>query len=308
MALPTPALTPSLEPPDVFTTAGASAIGISRWELARLLAEGSVRRVLRDVYARGDVRDTLDVRARAAALVLAPHAVVVDRSAAWLWGVDALRLSEVPEPPELEVFVLRGRKRVTRPEVVGGVRDLRPSDIVTVAGVRVTTPLRTCLDLGCRLSRYEALAAMDALARIHGLTVPMLAAELPRFRRRRGVVQARVLIPLVDARAESSGESFTRLAIHQAGLPAPKPQHWVVEDGRRVFRLDLAYPEVRVCVEYDGVEFHSSPEDRAADDRRREWLEDRGWTVIVVAKDSFRGGALDEWLHDLRDAIAQRRH
>ncbi|MXI40516.1 hypothetical protein GRW07_24960, partial [Escherichia coli] len=117
--------------------------------------------------------------------------------------------------PPLEVFVLRGRKRVQRSEARGGARDLLPEDVVEVEGVLVTTPLRTALDLSCRLRRYEALAALDAFARQHGLTPRELALELARrYRRRRGVVQARELVALVTSLAESAGESFTRLAIH----------------------------------------------------------------------------------------------
>jgi hypothetical protein len=301
-----PAAPESVVLTEVFMAAVATESGISRWALARLVKEGAVRRVLRDVYARADVPDSLDVRARAAALVLPPHAIVVDRSAAWLWGVDALRPAEVADPPRLEVFVLRGHKRVTRSELRGGERDLLPHDVVTVGCVRVTTPLRTALDLACRPGRYEALAAMDGLARSHGVTARLLTEELPRFRRRRGVVQARALVPLVDGRSESAGESFTRLAIHDSGLPPPTLQHWVVEGGRAVFRLDLAYPGLRICVEYDGVAHHSAPEDRRADQRRRTWLESRGWVVIVVDKDSFRGEALDRWLHELRRLIRLR--
>lgn len=73
-----------------------------------------------------------------------------------------------------------------------------------MAGVRVTTPLRTALDLGCLLRAREAIAALDAFARLHGIPTALLTAELPRFKRRRGVRQLRTLVPLVDGRAESA--------------------------------------------------------------------------------------------------------
>ena len=55
--------------------------------------------------------------------------------------------------------------------MIGRSRDLRQDDIVEIAGVRVTSPLRTAADLLCLLPRREALAAADALMRIHGFTV-----------------------------------------------------------------------------------------------------------------------------------------
>jgi hypothetical protein len=287
-------------------TSGTS--GLPRWHLARMVSEGTIRRVLRDVYCPAEVPDRLELRARAAALVMPPHAVLVDRTAAWLWGVDVLDPDERDTVPRLEVFVLPGHKRVARREASGGERTLLARDVVELLGVRVTSPVRTALDLACRRGRYQALAAMDGLARCQGITVGELTSELPRFRGRRGVVQARRLVPLMDARAESSGESFTRLAIVESGLPVPTPQHWVGQAGVLIFRLDLAYPRLKICIEYDGQEHHTSPEDRASDRRRRTWLEERGWIVIVVDKDSFRPGALDQWLTDLRRAIAARTH
>ena len=175
-----------------------------------------------------------------------------------------------------------------------------------IGGVRVTTPVRTALDLGCRLSRRQALAAMDALMRIHGFTHADLARELPRYFRRRGSVQLRELVPLVDGRSESGGESWTRLEISDRSLPKPVPQHWIHVGGRPTYRLDLAYPHARIAIEYDGEEFHSRPEDRAADERRRAWLRDHGWIVIVLTKDSFTEEAIIEWIGELRRTLALR--
>jgi len=288
-----------------FTYRRALSDGVSRGVLAAALREGQVRRVLTDVYVASTVPDTVETRAEATALVLDAHAVLVDRTAAWLWGVDCLSADEsTGPPPRLEVFVLRGHKRVIRSQAGGGERDLASRDVCRIGRVQVTTPLRTSLDLGCRLSRYEALATMDAFAREHDVVSRALQQELPRFRRRRGVVQARELVSLVDPRSESTGESFTRLAIIDAGFPVPVPQHWVEDGGLRLYRLDLAYPRHKVCVEYDGLEHHSSPHQRRHDHNRRRWLEARGWTVIVVTKDSFRPLALDRWLGQLRHSIA----
>ncbi len=153
--------------------------------------------------------------------------------------------------------MLRGRTRTRRGETWGGVRDLAPEDWVELYGVKVTTPLRTALDLGCSLTRRDALAAMDALARLHGLTVAELASRLKRYFRRRGVVQLRALVPLVRPQAESQRESWTRLAMHDFGLPEPELQWWVNVDGVPTYRLDLAYPRARIAIEYDGREHHT---------------------------------------------------
>jgi hypothetical protein len=120
------------------------------------------------------------------------------------------------------------------------------------------------------------------------------------------VVQLRCLVPLVDSTVESAGESFTKLAIHEAGLPRPEPQHWVHVRHHKSFRLDFAYPHLKICVEYDGERFHSTDADIESDQMRRDWLRRNGWIVIVVDKASFTAQALDEWTSELRSAIAQR--
>ena len=252
---------------------------------------------------RADIPDTTEVRVAALALALNPFTVVCDRTAAWVYGIEVMLFRELDVLPPLETFTLRGHSRTGRPECSGGQRDLAPDDICSVDGVPVTTPLRTCMDLGCKLSRRRALAAMDAFMREFGITRAEMMRMLPRYFRRRGVVQLRELIPLADPRAESPRESWTRLAIIDSGLPAPEPQHWILVSGRPTYRLDLAYPHAKVAVEYDGREFHDGDDQRMADEARRKWLRDRGWVVIVLDQDSFAPDAVDRWIEELKTAL-----
>jgi len=294
---------PTTFPDEPFTTQQALALGFSRHRLRAAVDNHEVRRLLTGVYVRSDVEVTIEVRARAAALVISQHSVLCDRTAAWVHGVDAYRYAELDTAPPLETYVLRGHRATNREECCGGSRDLRPSDWMLIGGVRVTTPLRTALDLGCKLWRPQALAAMDALQRIFGFTAAQMRRLLQRYYRRRGVIQLRQLVPLVDGRAESGGESWTRLELRDRGLPPPELQHWVCVEGVPTYRLDLAYPRARVAIEYDGEEFHSSPEARERDRVRRAWLRDHGWTVIVVTKSDFTGEASDRWIRDVRRAL-----
>ena len=289
-----------------FTWAQVAKLGVRRWKLDAAVRQRQLIRLFIGVYVRADVELTPLLRAQAALLVISSHSVLCDRSAAWLHGADVHPFRERDVGHKLESFVLRGHDPTDRPECAGGTRDLLATDWMTLGGVRVTTPLRTAMDLGCKLSRRDALAAMDALARVHGLTLPDMMGLLPRYFRRRGVVQLRELIPLVDGDSESAGESWTRLEILDRRMPCPRLQHWVCVDGVPTYRLDLAYPHARVAIEYDGEEFHSAPEDRAADRVRRQWLRDHGWTVIVVTKHDFTAEATDRWIREIRDALRLR--
>jgi len=291
-------------PTHPFTMTVCRELGIPRRRVAAGVRNGVLVRLFRNVYVATRSELTVEQRAYAASLVISPHSVICDRTAAWIWGVDCFAWRELDVAPPLESFTTRGHRASARAEIRSGERDLKSTDFVTVGGVRVTTPLRTALDLGCRLSRRDALAAIDALMRAQHLTTGQLVGCLPHFAGRRGVVQLRELVALADGRAESPGESWTRIEMHDHGLPLPQLQWWVSVEGVPTFRLDLAYPHARVAIEYDGEEFHSSPEDKQADKDRRAWLERHGWVVIVVDKDSFTGEALDAWIEDVRRALA----
>lgn len=293
-------------PDHPFLGRDAGRYGLTPKTLRLRLAQGALWRPFTGVYASVALADSTELRADAARLIMSPHNVLCDRTAAWVHGIDTLRYSELDFVPPLETYVLRGHDPTDRRDCHGGSRDLLPEDWVIIRGVRVTTPLRTALDLACKLRRREALAALDAFAREFGFGSVELNRLLRRYRRRRGVVQARELVQLVDARAESRGESWVRLEIRDHGLSAPDLQVWVLVDGAPTYRLDLAYPHAKVAVEYDGEQFHTSHEQRARDERRRAWLRAHGWYVIVVTKESFTGDALTSWISELRFVLKAR--
>lgn len=91
----------------------------------------------------------------------------------------------------------------------------------------------------------------------------------------------------MDGLAESPQEPRLRLVLQRAGLPAPVARFRVFDGEDFVARLDLAYPDVEVAIEYDGL-WHG---DRRAflDDRRRlNRLTAAGWIVLHVTVDDLR--------------------
>ncbi len=267
-----------------FTPARAKALGVSRRAFLLMVRAGLLRNVVHGVYAVAQAPDDTLMRASALALVVPPTAVVTDRTAAWLHGVDILPRAALRQVPPIQVVHVDDT-RVRRPEVDGRRRGLLESDITTVHGVRVTTALRTCLDLARLLWRFDALAAIDGFLR-QGVEQDLLIAETDRFKGYRGVIQLRLLSPLGDPRSESVGESGLRLHWYDAGLPRPELQHWICSDsGVPIYRLDLSLPEVHYAAEYDGHEFHSRPEDQDYDAARAAWLrEERGWRIDRFTK------------------------
>ena len=293
-------------PRQPFTTAQARERGITDHRLRCLINDQLVRRVVRGVYAPAALEDTIETRCAAVRLVVSAHQIICDRTAAWLHEVEVFGLTDTPALTPIEVCTLRGRPVTVLRGVDGRTRDLQPRDIQEIDGLKVTTPLRTALDLGCALGKHRALGALDQFMRHHGVTQWEMRRELPRFGRRRGVIQLRALIPLADPRAESPRESWVRLDLLEAGFPAPVLQLWIYQDGVPLYRLDLAWPEHLVAVEYDGDEWHfRTAEQRRNDRTRRAWLRRHGWTVIVVDKYGVHDPE-QRWLTELTEALRPR--
>lgn len=266
---------------------------------------GDLRPIFRGVYLPRGIEDSLETRAAAAALILNDKQIVCDRAAAYLHGVDAYGLLEAPARP-LETCVTRGGTRSRRRGLDGRVRDLHADDIAVRGGIRLTTPMRTALDLGCSLPRHRALGVMDEIARAYGLERAAFEDAARRFRGRRGVVQLRHLIVLIDGRAESQRESWVRLDIADAGLPPPEVQWRIVVGGEELWRLDLAYPDFKIAIEYDGFDFHRLTKEQIKHDaERRRWLREHHWTVIVITKETLNGPS-STWLDQLREALRPR--
>jgi hypothetical protein len=48
-------------------------------------------------------------------------------------------------------------------------------------------------------------------------------------------------------------ETLLARALRQNGLPAPVPQFEIFDQGRFVARVDFAYPDERIVIEYDSL-------------------------------------------------------
>ncbi len=112
---------------------------------------------------------------------------------------------------------------------------------------RSTSPLRTAYDLARRQPLVEAVVAVDALTRAHGFVPRDLISFGYRHLGARGSAQLPEVARLANPLAESPMETRIRMAILADGLPAPVLQHPVGP-----YRLDMAYPHVRLGIEYDG--------------------------------------------------------
>lgn len=260
-----------------------------RRAFARALAAGEWHRLLRGTYAAGPAVPDLRLRAAAAARLLPERAVVADRCLLWLLGVDVLP----PGPPVLEVVVGRGEVTLRRRDVRCRIAVLPVADVVHLgaAAVPCLRPVRAVADLVRRLPLVEAVVVADAAAHAGLCQAADLSSELGAHVGLKGVVQARRVLELVDARAESPPETRLRLALLGAGLVVV-PQYVVLDaQGRFLARVDLALPHLRLAVEHDGQAVHQQAGVFTSDRRRQNALVAAGWTVLRFTAADLRHGA-----------------
>lgn len=164
---------------------------------------------------------------------------------------------------------------------------LEDDEVTAIAGVPVTTAVRTAFDLARHLPRRKAVARLDALAAATGVTAADVLPLIDRYKGARGVRRAQVALSLMDAGAQSPKETWLRLLVIDAGLPRPATQ-LIVHNGDYypLAYLDLGWEEFMVAVEYDGDQHRSDRRQYVKDIGRITMLEDLGWIVIrVIAED-----------------------
>ena len=212
-----------------------------------------------------------------------------------------------------------GGGRSRRHVVIRGM-PLAPEDVEIVDGLATTTLARTVVDLACQLPMRRSVAVGDAALRTIEETDPgrdlraELAEVLDRAARRPGVPTARRAVAFLDPRSESPGESYSRVVMHERGLPRPELQYEIFDDnGLLVARCDFAWPDRRTVGEFDGLvkysgQFGANTNEVVVTEKRREdAIRSYGWQVARwIWADLDRPAELAATL-DRSFALARRR-
>ena len=225
-----------------------------------------------------------DVLARCAAAVAAVGPAVA------FSGLTAVELWDGPDFDDegLEFTLPEDAHDIRRSGYRCRRRCLAPQDLAMRHGLTVTTPARTVVDLAERLSLPRLVAVGDDFLARGLISDVALDEVLARSIGQRGVRRARQAISLLDARAESPRESMVRALLIEGGFPCPVPQFTVRDGaGRFIARLDLAYVDRRIAIEYDG-EHHLSRDRQAKDAWRRGELGAEGWLIVTVVSEDVR--------------------
>lgn len=241
----------------VFLRSEAMALGYDDRAIALQVRAGVWHRVRRGAYTFGEIWETADARMRHAILARAvaraakteavlSHTTAVLEHTGTHWGLD---LSEV--------HLTRLDGRTGRAEA--GVRQHRGQvdhgDVDGTSSVRVMSPARAALELTTVAGTEQSLVSINAMLHAGLCTTNDLRDRYSAMRFWPGTLATDLVLRLADPRLESAGETRSAYAFWREGLPPTQPQYRVDDRaGRLVARLDFAWPELGVWVEFDGRE------------------------------------------------------
>jgi transcriptional regulator with AbiEi antitoxin domain of type IV toxin-antitoxin system len=245
------------------------------------------------VYLPNDAERTLHQNTVAAWLWTGRRAVIGGRAAAALHGAKWVD----PSTP-IEVIAEHTRRREG---IIVHEERIAADEITYVGKLPVTTIARTALDIARHLPRDVAVAHLDALANATGVGRNDVVALASRYPGARGIARARIALSLMDAGAQSPGETRLRLLLIDDGLPAPRSQIRV-SDGHNEAFIDMGYDEPQVGLDYEGTHHSENRGQYVYDIGRTELIESQGWTDLRVVKEHSRRYTL----HRVREAFAKR--
>jgi hypothetical protein len=233
------------------------AAGVNDNAIARLVRAGVLVRMRHGVYVMTSLWRVASERQRhmmlaRGVMALYSDGVALSHTSAALaygapdWGVPL----DVAHLTDLFATAERSRARVRHHQGGCRVGDLSRRD-----GHWITSPTRTALDAAAVLPRDPAVCVLDWFLR-SGL-VSDIDLKTALEARQPWPDHLDLVLKTSQARfgADSVGESRTRLLISDLGLPEPVLQ-WEVRDhdGSLIGFVDLAWPDLGVALEFDGVE------------------------------------------------------
>jgi very-short-patch-repair endonuclease len=251
-------------------------LGLSCDAVDNRVKAGRLHSLYRGVYLLGHVAAPPYAREMAAVLTSGPGAVISHCSAAYVRRL-------LPYPAHLRVIdvTVSGRNPGSRPGICLHRRmaPLDPRDVGLVAGIPVTNPARTLLDLGGSIAAGDLERALAVAYARRLVSRGVLMATLARAGRTGGVAAFRRLLDDEAGPALTRSEAEARLLhlIRLAQLPHPAANARV---GRH--EVDLLWRAQRLVVEVDGFQFHSSRVAFERDRARDAVLQTQGFRVMRV--------------------------
>ncbi|MAS56476.1 MAG: hypothetical protein CMJ44_17985 [Pimelobacter sp.] len=288
-----PLVTHAAHPDGTLLRREAIACGINDKALARLV-DGKVLIKLRqgvyclwEVFIAASPAQRHILLARAVLRLYGEHVALCDATSCLTQGGPdfGLDLSSV----HLAHLSGGGRRRS---RIVHHSGSLLVDDLRKHEGRWLTTPARSVAGVVCTDGVVAGLVQANHFLHREEMSRGQLVQMVQRSVNWPGSLGHHIVLQLADERIESVGETRCDHLFFSQGLPRPTLQHPVYDPERGVtYRVDFAWPDHRVIVEFDGQEkYHRLRREGETIEQavmREKWREDRireltGWTVIRI--------------------------
>ena len=250
--------------------------GLNSSAITTRLRRGQLHRIHRGVYAvSAAVALSLRGTLTAAVLACGVDAVLSHGSAAAWHAMRRWRGGRA------DVIVPRSGGRGVSAVRSHRSRSLHPFDVWRRAGILVTSPARTALDLAAELTARELRRIVRRCFAERILGARQLHGVLARSPRHPGAAKLRALLALGHVPTRSELEDRALEAVAAAGIEAPEVNPRLVLDGRAI-HPDLLWRKQRVVIELDGAAWHEERLAREDDAERQALLEAHGYRVLRI--------------------------
>ncbi|MCB0830327.1 MAG: DUF559 domain-containing protein [Solirubrobacterales bacterium] len=260
------------------------AAGVSPNQVDSRVKNRSLKMLYAGVYAVGHDCLSLQGRQRAAVMAGGPNAVLSHRAAASLLGLlppdgklEVIRKSS-PDPhrPPPE----HASRAINPGLTIHRTRSLSPTEVTTRRGIRVTSAVRTMINLAERESSKTLDTAVRRGVANRSLDLAGLNRAINLARGRKGIAKLRKVVENWNPgklRSKSGLENRTADRFPEWGIPMP-----LINDFRCGYEIDFQWPGSNILVEADGGAYHASRADRHRDYQRTLDLQAAGNTVVRI--------------------------
>lgn len=235
-------------------TSEALDLGFDDKSIARMVRSGEWHRLRHGAYCSGAAwRDSDDRQRR----MLVAHAVYRSARVPVLLShtsaLDRLDISYWDLGETAHLTRTDGKAGRSEAGVVQHRGAVFAHDVTRRSGFWVTDGTRTGLDVTTIADTERSLVVINGLLHAGETTVPLLRQRLDGMAHWPDTLHTDLVLRLADGRHESVGESRTGYLCWSQQLPAPTPQYEIRDrTGRVVARVDFAWPEYGVFLEFDG--------------------------------------------------------
>ncbi len=277
----------------IFRRSDLEALGIDQANIRTFLRRGWWTRLHHGVYVDSEVLAAAVEPEELVRLLLAAAQCAIP-GVAYAFGPSAGSLHSLAMDRRLRGSLCLVRplsadqrtlhRRITRASHLAGVtihrHAIEAEFTVNIDGIPSVDRWDAAITTAAREDPLWAVATLDSAVWKDSEGLEQLQDRLPRWSGLRGIGVVRRALPNVRTGAQTPLETISRLRIIAGGLTEPELQFPVYDEKGLIGYADVAWPDLKVIGEADGMTKYNDRSDLVAEKLREDRLRALGWIVV----------------------------